>query len=140
MKGVIVLTMALAVWGCSTKSEKKQEEKPLELISEVLDVEHFKLKAESTPGAILLDVRTAEEMAEGYIEGARNIDFRQPDFEAKISGLDKEATYLVYCAAGTRSGKTAKLMHDLKFKKVYDLKGGFTAWQAQGFPTVKDQP
>ncbi len=140
MNKIIIVMMVLAAWGCTTKPERKQEEKPLELVSEVLAPEDFKLKAESAPEAILLDVRTVEEMTQGYIGGAINIDFRQPDFETEISKLDKEATYLVYCAAGTRSGKTAKLMRDLQFKKVYDLEGGFTAWQARGLPAIKDQP
>lgn len=140
MKKIIVLLLVMVGWGCSTKQEKGQEEKPPELVSEVVTPQEFKAKIEGIPDAVLLDVRTAEEMAEGYIEGAVNIEFGQPDFEAGISGLDKEATYLVYCAAGKRSGKTAKLMRDLQFKKVYDLEGGFNAWQAQGFPFVKDQP
>ena len=139
MKRIAVLIVVLA-WGCTTKPENKQDEKPLEFVSEVLAPEDFKLKSESTPEAILLDVRTQEEMTEGYIEGAVNIDFRQPDFESEIAKLDKEATYLVYCAGGIRSGKAVQLMRDLQFKKVYDLEGGFTGWQAQGLPSIKDQP
>src|SRR5881394_4090628 len=51
----------------------------------------------------VLDVRTAKEFESGHIHGALNIDINAPDFDKKISDLDKSQTYLVHCAAGVRS-------------------------------------
>ncbi len=66
----------------------------------------FKDKVASAgANAVLLDVRTPEEVAEGIIPGAVNIDFRAPDFAEKIAELDKDKTYFVYCKVGGRSAK-----------------------------------
>ncbi|MFK8163335.1 MAG: rhodanese-like domain-containing protein [Lewinella sp.] len=42
--------------------------------------------------------------------------------------MDPTKTYLVYCAAGGRSGKTCGMLNDAGFEKVYNLKGGYSAW------------
>ncbi|UOR07079.1 rhodanese-like domain-containing protein [Hymenobacter aerilatus] len=86
------------------------------------------------PDVVLLDVRTPEEYADGHLAGARNIDFKASDFNDRIAQLDKSKTYVLYCASGNRSGKTAKLMAENGFTKV-DNAGGFKDLKAAGLPT-----
>ena len=88
---------------------------------------------------VVLDVRTPEEIKEGYIAGAVQIDFKADDFESKISSLDKSLTYYVYCAAGVRSMKASKLMLDQGFKSVYSVKGGMQEWEKKKLPVVKEE-
>ena len=78
---------------------------------------------------VLLDVRTADEIDEGKIESALELDYKGPDFADRISELDRNATYVVYCAAGGRSSRACELMAEAGFEKVYNMEGGFTAWQ-----------
>ena len=85
----------------------------------------------------LLDVRTSEEFAAGHIPGAINIDINAPDFEKKVGALDKDKTYLVNCAAGGRSAKACGKMAQLKFPSLYNLQGGFKAWEKAGKPIEK---
>ncbi|PIB35155.1 hypothetical protein BFP72_06965 [Reichenbachiella sp. 5M10] len=85
---------------------------------------------------VLIDVRTEEEVATGVIEGAVNMNFHDPEFNTQLMALDKNKTYYLYCKSGGRSNRTAELMKENGFKEVYDLEGGITAWQAQGFPVV----
>jgi rhodanese-related sulfurtransferase len=74
----------------------------------------------------LLDVRTEEEFQQGYIEGAVNIDYWDPDFEQKVKAtLDKTMITIVYCAAGGRSEMACKLLSNKGFKLLYDLQGGY---------------
>jgi rhodanese-related sulfurtransferase len=82
----------------------------------------------------LVDVRTPEEVQQGMIEGAQNIDYRSPDFENNIAKLDRNQPIAVYCGVGGRSGKASDLLIDLGFKEVYDLTGGFTQWEAEEHP------
>ena len=85
-----------------------------------------------TSGKVIpIDVRTPEEIAEGKIEGALEIDFKGSGFQSKVSKLDKSATYLVYCRSGRRSAKAVKQMEAIGFEKCYDLDGGYLAWQKQ---------
>jgi len=87
----------------------------------------FKAKM-TEPDVVLLDVRTPEEIAQGKIEGAIEINFYDENFSAKMKGLEKDKTYLIYCRSGNRSGKACKIMSEQGFKKLYNLKGGYTAW------------
>tara|TARA_B100000767_G_C19694865_1_gene505674 strand:+ start:482 stop:850 length:369 start_codon:yes stop_codon:yes gene_type:complete len=74
----------------------------------------------------LLDVRTEQEFKQGYIEGAVNIDYWDPDFEQKVKAtLDKKIITIVYCAAGGRSEMACKLLANKGFKLLYDLQGGY---------------
>jgi rhodanese-related sulfurtransferase len=84
------------------------------------------------PKVVVLDVRTAEEFAEGHMPGAVNLDLRGGKFAETLAGLDKSKTYLVHCAVGGRSAKACGQMDGLKFEKVVNLSGGITAWEAAG--------
>jgi rhodanese-related sulfurtransferase len=77
----------------------------------------------------ILDVRTANEVAQGKIQGSLNIDYFKADFmEIAKSKLDKNKPVLVYCAAGGRSASAAKDLKKAGFKSVYDLEGGYDNW------------
>ena len=86
---------------------------------------------------VILDVRKLEEFKSGYIENAKNIDYSSQNFKDEIGELDKTNTYIVYCRSGNRSGEASKIMKDLGFKKIYNLEGGISQWQAEGLPVVK---
>lgn len=86
----------------------------------------------------LIDVRTPEEVAAGFIKGSQHIDIYDPEFVSKIEGLDKNKPVAVYCAAGGRSAKASTQFKKLGFMKVYDLTGGYRGWVSSGNETVKD--
>lgn len=77
----------------------------------------------------LVDVRTYVEFDEGHIEGAKNIDYLADDFEAQMSKLDRDKPIYIYCASGGRSEVTASMLHELGFKNINDLSGGYIAWK-----------
>lgn len=88
---------------------------------------------------VILDVRTTREVAEGYIDGAINLDYFSDAFREKLNKLDKQKTYLVYCRSGRRSGSTLQIMRDLNFSTVYNMTGGILGWYAVGLPLVTSQ-
>ena len=79
---------------------------------------------------IVIDIRTKEEFDSGYIKGAVNIDYYKDDFKEKLSTLDKNKTYFVYCRSGRRSGNAKQVFDELGFKKVYNLEKGINEWIA----------
>lgn len=134
-KVYFVILLILTLISCSKTAENHSDKEVVSVvISETINSTDFREKLEKTPDAIILDVRTPDELSGGYIEGAINIDFRSSEFKSQINQLDKQATYFVYCAGGGRSRTAADLMKDLEFKKVYDLAGGFSQWNSSGFP------
>ncbi|WP_323789439.1 rhodanese-like domain-containing protein [Psychroserpens sp.] len=89
-----------------------------------------KLKADNN--AIVLDVRTPEEVAQGIIPNALHIDiFKGQGFLDEVQQLDRTKTYFVYCKAGGRSGQACAVMNQLGFNQTYNLLGGFSEWQGE---------
>jgi rhodanese-related sulfurtransferase len=85
----------------------------------------------------VIDVRTPAEYAVGHLPGALNRDLSSPTFKDDIDQLEKDKTYLVYCASGVRSTAAAKVMQESGFQRIYNMDGGITAWKAQNLPVVK---
>jgi len=86
---------------------------------------------------LLIDVRTPGEFASGHIENSINIDYKSDNFKDLISELDKNQKVYVYCKVGGRSGRSAKVLKDMGFEKIYDLDGGINAWEKEGLKMVK---
>ena len=127
MKKIIALiASALLLAGCSSSSTASD-----------LSVTEFSAKI-AEAGVITLDVRTPGEFAEGYIQGARLIDFQSGNFENEIAALDKNATYAVYCRSGNRSGQAVKVMQDAGFTNVFNMNGGVIDWANAGLPLVNN--
>lgn len=121
MKKILaLLAVALLLAGCSTSSGASD-----------LSVSEFASKS-TEQGVVTLDVRTPGEFAQGYIEGARLIDFQSGNFQNEIETLDKNATYAVYCRSGSRSGQAVKMMLDAGFTNVFNLDGGVIDWANAG--------
>ncbi len=83
-------------------------------------------------GTVTIDVRSADEYAEGHLYHAINIDWQKDGFIDEISSLfHKEMTLAIYCRSGKRSAAAAQALSDAGYK-VLNLKGGYTAWAEAG--------
>jgi len=139
--GAAGLAVGLALSGCSSQaddsgtsgSDSVAVESPAPGEVSLLSAEQFDA-ASSQEGVVLLDVRTAEEFAEGHIEGATNIDFYSPTFGNDILALDAGQEYAVYCRSGNRSATTTAFMSENGFDSIYELQGGIVAWESAGLP------
>ena len=90
------------------------------------------------PDVVILDVRKADEFAEGHIRGAIFIDQFQSDFvEQAKANLPKNKTIAIYCRSGRRSANAAGKLADVGYKCV-NLKGGIIAWKEAGMPVTTD--
>jgi len=125
---IAVLTLAaLGVAGCSSTGATIETVSPSAAAETISD--------EATE-VIVLDIRTPEEFSEGIIEGAMNIDFYASDFAAQLDSLDKDASYVVYCRSGTRSGQAMPTFRELGFADVSEIDGGIAAWYNEGLPIL----
>lgn len=81
------------------------------------------------PEAVIIDVRTAEEIEEGYIPSALHMDIYQPQaFMEAVSALDPNKNYYVYCRSGGRSVQACAVLESVGIATTYNLLGGFTEW------------
>ena len=124
-----ILTCLLATLGLTSACAQQNFEN--------IDVQGFS-ELITNPDVILLDVRTADEYAEGHIEGAILIDQKQSNFMEKAKDtLPIDKTIAVYCRSGRRSANAADKLADIGYKCV-NLKGGIIAWKEAGMPVTTD--
>jgi rhodanese-related sulfurtransferase len=79
----------------------------------------------------LLDVRSIAEIQRGCIEGCEPIPLNI--LPAKLSELDTDETYILYCHSGARSAQATGFMAAQGFNETYNLKGGILSCASKGF-------
>lgn len=86
-----------------------------------------------------IDVRTPKEHDSIFIPKSQNIDFFSPTFLEDIEKLDKNQSVLLYCKSGNRSRQCAQKMLEAGFVKIYELQGGISKWEHDGFETATNR-
>lgn len=77
-------------------------------------------------GAVLLDVRTASEYAQGHIPGGQNIPLQELNRIKNII-TDKETRIFTYCHSGTRSGMAEVVLKRMGYPHVVNI-GGISSY------------
>ena len=83
-------------------------------------------------GAVLLDVREADEFEQGAVPGS--VFLPRGHLESQVEGrlTDKSATVVVMCAGGVRSAFAARTLQELGYADVVSMVGGFNRWKDEG--------
>ena len=87
---------------------------------------------ETNSSLVVLDVRNQTEYDAGHIRNARLIPLYQ--LQARLGELNKTDEILIYCKAGGRSTAASQTLVDNSFLHVYNMLGGFEAWNKTGYP------
>lgn len=83
----------------------------------------------STEGAVLLDVRTPEEYADGHIEGSQNIPLQIIERTESVI-KDKSTPIFVYCRSGARSAQATNILKRMGYTNVEDI-GGIMSYRGK---------
>lgn len=75
-------------------------------------------------GALIIDVRTAQEYAQGHIKGAVNVPFDVAVAQFKALEIRKDRNIVLYCRSGNRSGKAFNSLKAAGYSKLHNG-GGF---------------
>ena len=88
---------------------------------------------------VLMDVREADEYAQGHLPGAIHISRGLLEFKLSStpSMASRDLNIVVYCKTSGRAALAASVMHDMGYLNVKSIAGGFDAWAANGHPVVK---
>jgi len=83
----------------------------------------------STPGAVLLDVRTSEEYRDGHVPGSKNVPLQRID---KVSAVaeNKNIPLFVYCYSGARSRQAAGMLQRMGYTNVNNI-GGIASYSGK---------
>ncbi|MGB6058068.1 MAG: rhodanese-like domain-containing protein, partial [Microthrixaceae bacterium] len=100
--------------------------------SEIREVDTATAEEQREAGALLLDVREADEFEQGAVPGS--IFIPRGHLESQVEGrlLDKSAPVIVMCAGGTRSAFAARTLGELGYTDVVSMAGGFNKWKDEG--------
>jgi rhodanese-related sulfurtransferase len=86
--------------------------------------------------AVVLDVRDPGEYGAGHILGAKNLPPARVASAGEVA-KKKDATLILYCGSGDRSGKVAGELRKQGYTKVVNLSGGLGAWKQAGLPVER---
>ena len=88
-------------------------------------------------GAVVVDVRDANEFSQGHIVDAINVPHGA--LTNRISELTKykEKPVVVACKMGQHAGSAGTMLRKAGFQNVARLKGGVTEWRNQNLPMVR---
>lgn len=89
-------------------------------------------------GAVLIDVRDADEHARERIPGARHHALSRIDVETPVRRGDD--ILIFHCRSGARtSGNAGRLAAAAQDCQAYILEGGLNAWKKAGLPVTLDR-
>ncbi len=91
---------------------------------------------------ILLDVREADEYANGHIPGAIHIPRGLLEFKlSNDPNLSSRGLKIVlYCKNSGRAALASKSLHEMGYVNIQSIAGGFDAWAQAGNPIAKPEP
>jgi molybdopterin/thiamine biosynthesis adenylyltransferase/rhodanese-related sulfurtransferase len=82
--------------------------------------------------ALLVDIREADEIAQGTPAGAKALGRGFLEMRLEQAVRDKDQTVLLLCASGSRSLLAADALSRLGYTDVRSVTGGFDAWKDAG--------
>ncbi len=103
--------------------------------AEVPDVDVTEAQRRVDGGALVLDVREANEWIVGHVPDATLIPMTA--IPARYTELPTDQTIVVVCRSGARSGRVAVALRGAGYDAV-NVAGGLEAWGAAGLALVTD--
>ena len=117
---ILVLASSVMATGCGAGYKEISQEEAMQMMEE-------------GSGYLILDVRRADEFAEGHIPGAVNVsneDIQAEEEQALAALPDKDQLLFVYCRTGNRSKQASRKLVALGYTNVYEF-GGISTWEGE---------
>jgi len=86
-------------------------------------------------GALLIDVREADEFAKEHAPGAIHLSRGTIEMKIEQHAPEMGTPIVCYCGGGNRSALVADNLQKMGYTNVASLSGGFKSWKDQGLPT-----
>ncbi|MBI2308318.1 MAG: molybdopterin-synthase adenylyltransferase MoeB [Rhodocyclales bacterium] len=126
-----VLAIIPAVAGGAPRAKDRRLQELRGTIGELSPSEALALQAQ---GAVLVDVREADEIAQGSAVGALRLGRGFLELKIEDAVPDYERPLITMCGGGVRSLFAAESLARLGYRRVHSLQGGFARWKAEGLP------
>ncbi|KAA6184167.1 rhodanese-like domain-containing protein [Thiohalocapsa marina] len=96
-----------------------------------IDSETLQARLAAGEDLLLVDVRTAAEVAQGAIPGAMHIEMHLLPLRA--AELPKDKDVVLYCRSGARSHHCCQFLEQQGIGNSLNLRGGIIAWARHGY-------
>jgi len=110
----------------AVKAEPAEQAAPAPKQAEIVNVDWAKALEMNKAGAVLIDVRTPGEVAEGMAPGAVNIPLQE--IQQRLGEFPKDKDLLIYCRSGKRSMTASEFLIQNGYERVFNVVGGFLAF------------
>lgn len=94
--------------------------------AQITNIDWAKALEMQKAGAMLIDVRTPAEVAEGTAEGSVNIPMQEA--EQRLAEFPKDKDLLIFCRSGKRSMAVSNFLIQNGYERVFNVVGGFMAF------------
>jgi rhodanese-related sulfurtransferase len=144
MKKTVIILSALAsmfFMSCNSSSSEAVKTESIaktdlsNFISPKTEVTAEEALALSKEGALLIDVRELDELAEISYDVSNIKHIPLGELESRLSEVPKDKQVVLVCRSGGRSGKAQVLLQTNGFKNIANMEGGMNAWSEKGLPT-----
>ena len=103
----------------------------------LVDPEEVNNLIESNQDIYILDVRTPYEVSMGRIPGAVSIRLNALMENLEELPENEEKPIYVYCRNAIRSAYATAILRVFGYSEVFNISGGFKAWEDEGYPVTK---
>lgn len=86
-------------------------------------------------GALLVDVREKDEVAELAYAVSNIINIPLSEFEERFNEIQKDKQVIMVCRSGSRSLRAAGFLVNHGYTNVVNMQHGMIRWAEKGFPT-----
>ena len=88
-------------------------------------------------GAVLVDLRSANQYKDGHITGAKNLPGDQVAADPKAVEKLASRTVVLYCDDGATTAAAQRTLERAGIKNVFSLRGGLAAWKQENLPVAR---
>lgn len=94
-------------------------------------------QAMNQQGALLLDVREADEYSAIHAPNAKLIPLGQLSSRLQEIAAYKDQPIVVVCRSGRRSAQAVAVLKDAGYSQVSNVKGGMQMWEKDGLEVIR---
>ncbi len=102
----------------------------------IMPAEELRWQLERGAAPLVLDVRHDDEWRAGHLPRASHLDAGR--LPAHPSPMPRDERIIVHCGHMDRSTVSISLLERLGYQDLMLLEGGYSHWQAAGYPIVRD--
>ncbi len=96
-----------------------------------IDSESLQARLAEGEDLLLVDIRTAAEVAQGAIPDATHIPMHL--LPVRANELPRDREFVLYCRSGARSYHACQYLAQQGYDKALNLRGGIIAWARHGY-------